>query len=259
MGSTFAPSLACLYVDHFEKEMVLTEENPYVNHIRLWKRYIDDILIIWRGTKEEATTFITWLNTLNPFLRFTATLGDPAVSFLDLLITERNGSLTTEVYYKPTDCNTLLQFQSFHPRSLRENLPVGQFLRLRRNCTELTDYKKHAQQVTNKLRARGYPDHLLRRADKRARGPRVLDGDKHCYPSEKRKGSHALRFLLANFVINAGCKIYTRVLANRLGTVISELVNPNQHGFIPGQDTTSHVNTAITALEAASVGRGPNV
>ncbi|KAJ1155024.1 hypothetical protein NDU88_007760 [Pleurodeles waltl] len=169
MGSTFAPSLACLYVDHFEKEMVLTKENPYVNHIRLWKRYIDDILIIWKGTKEEATTFITWLNTLNPFLRFTATLGDPAVSFLDLLITERNGSLTTVVYYKPTDRNTLLQFQSFHPRSLRENLPVGQFLRLRRNCTELTDYKKHAQQLTDKLRARGYPDHLLRRADKRAR------------------------------------------------------------------------------------------
>ncbi|KAJ1143227.1 hypothetical protein NDU88_009538 [Pleurodeles waltl] len=167
MGSTFAPSLACLYVDHFEKEMVLTEENPYFNHIRLWKRYIDDIMIIWRGTREEATIFITWLNTLNPFLRFTATMGDPAVSFLDLLITERNGSLVTEVFYKPTDRNTLLQFQSFHPRSLRENLPVGQYLHLRRNCTELTDYKKHAQQLTNKLRARGYPDHLLRRADKR--------------------------------------------------------------------------------------------
>ncbi|KAJ1165186.1 hypothetical protein NDU88_005615 [Pleurodeles waltl] len=169
MGSSFTLSLACLYVDHFEKEMVLTEDNPYVNHIKLWKRYVDDILIIWKGTREEATTFITWLNTLNPFLRFTATLGDPAVSFLDLLITERNGSLVTEVYYKPTDRNTLLQFQSFHPRSLKENLPVGQFLRLRRNCTEIMDYKRHAQQLTNKLRARGYPDHLLRRADKRAR------------------------------------------------------------------------------------------
>ncbi|KAJ1190754.1 hypothetical protein NDU88_000076 [Pleurodeles waltl] len=31
------------------------------------------------------------------------------------------------------------------------------------------DYKKHAQQLTDKLRARGYPDHLLRRADKRGR------------------------------------------------------------------------------------------
>ncbi|KAJ1177455.1 hypothetical protein NDU88_002710 [Pleurodeles waltl] len=169
MGSTFAPSLACLYMDHFEKEMVLTEDNPFFDNIKIWKRYIDDIFLIRKGTKEEATAFVTWLNALNPFLRFTSTMGDPAISFLDLLITEKNGLLKTEVYYKPTDRNNLLQFHSFHPRSLRENLPVGQFLRLRRNCTELTDFKKHAKKLNDKLQVRGYPAYLLRRAEKRAR------------------------------------------------------------------------------------------
>ncbi|KAJ1100609.1 hypothetical protein NDU88_005690 [Pleurodeles waltl] len=156
-------------MDHFKKEMVPTEDNPFFDNINIWERYIDDIFIIWKGSKEEATTFVTWLNALNPFLRFTSTMGDRAISFLDLLITEKNGLLKTEVYYKPTDRNNVLQFRSFHPRSLRENLPVGQFLRLRRKCTELTDFKKHAKKLTDKLQARGYPAYLLRRAEKRAR------------------------------------------------------------------------------------------
>ncbi|KAJ1144808.1 hypothetical protein NDU88_011103 [Pleurodeles waltl] len=75
MGSTFAPSLASLYMDHFEKEMVLTDDNPFFDNIKLWKRYIDDIFLIWKGTKEEAITFVTWLNALYPFLKFTSTMG----------------------------------------------------------------------------------------------------------------------------------------------------------------------------------------
>ncbi|KAJ1203117.1 hypothetical protein NDU88_006911 [Pleurodeles waltl] len=91
------------------------------------------------------------------------------LKFLDLLIYEHNGGLATEVYYKPTDCNNLLQYQSFHPRALRDNLPVGQFLRLRRNCSSVTDYRKHADKLTTKLHTKDYPPHLVSRARKRAR------------------------------------------------------------------------------------------
>ncbi|KAJ1106808.1 hypothetical protein NDU88_004206 [Pleurodeles waltl] len=66
MGSTFAPSLACLYVDNFERQVILHEENPYLEQIRLWKRYIDYILLIWTCSREEAHTFVAWLNTANP-------------------------------------------------------------------------------------------------------------------------------------------------------------------------------------------------
>ncbi|KAJ1217543.1 hypothetical protein NDU88_005137 [Pleurodeles waltl] len=79
------------------------------------------------------------------------------------------GEQTADVYYKPTDRNNLLPFQSFHPRSLRENLPMGQFLRLRRNCSNLSDYKKHANKLSTKLQEKDYPTHLVRRANKRAR------------------------------------------------------------------------------------------
>ncbi|KAJ1160350.1 hypothetical protein NDU88_000852 [Pleurodeles waltl] len=35
MGSTFAPSLACLYVDHIERHTILHEDNPYRDQIKL--------------------------------------------------------------------------------------------------------------------------------------------------------------------------------------------------------------------------------
>ncbi|KAJ1107759.1 hypothetical protein NDU88_005148 [Pleurodeles waltl] len=52
-------------------------------------------------------------------------------------------------------------------------------------------------------------------------------------------------------LIYADSKIYKCVLANELATLISDLVAKNQHSFVPGRDTTAHVNTVITALEAS--------
>ncbi|KAJ1119551.1 hypothetical protein NDU88_007736 [Pleurodeles waltl] len=156
-------------VDHFERHVVLHEDNPYRDQIKLLKRYLDDVLLIWTGNKEEALAFAVWLNGANPFLTFTMNIGDNKLPFFDLLIYEHDGGLATEVYYKPTDCNNLLQYQSFHPRALRDNLPVGQFLRLRRNCSSMTDYRKHADKLTTKLHTKDYPPHLVSRARKRAR------------------------------------------------------------------------------------------
>ncbi|XP_071989322.1 uncharacterized protein [Engystomops pustulosus] len=58
---------------------------------------------------------------------------------------------------KQTATNSLLSFTSFHPKHLRQSIPVGQFLRLRRNCSDIADFRKHAKDLTGRFRARGYP------------------------------------------------------------------------------------------------------
>ncbi|KAJ1179973.1 hypothetical protein NDU88_005201 [Pleurodeles waltl] len=62
---------------------------------------------------------------------------------------------------------------------------------------ELTDYKKHAQLLSGKLRARGYPDHLLRRADKRAR---VSPRETLLHPSSRSIGGVGCVSFPASFV-----------------------------------------------------------
>ncbi|KAJ1197149.1 hypothetical protein NDU88_001011 [Pleurodeles waltl] len=54
MGSNFAPSLACLYMFDFESRFILPDTNPFQANIKLWRRYIDDILIVWQGSLSET-------------------------------------------------------------------------------------------------------------------------------------------------------------------------------------------------------------
>ena len=76
--------------------------------------------------------------------------------------------LYTSTYSKPTDKNSLLQFSYHHPRALRENLPYGQFLRIRRNCTNKEDFLSQSTVLTNKLSEKGYPKKILKPGQKRA-------------------------------------------------------------------------------------------
>ena len=168
MGSTFAPSIACLYMWNFEKTFILTEHNPFFENISHWRRYIDDILITWTGDMPQALAFFEWVNTLDPYLRFTHHISDQEIPFLDLLITINDGKLCTKTFSKPTDRNSLLRFDSHHPKSLRQNLPYGQFLRLRRNCSEVEQFSQQAQSLSGKLDLKGYPTRTIRNARKRA-------------------------------------------------------------------------------------------
>ena len=168
MGSTFAPSLACLYMYSFERRHILGNSNPYKTNIVCWRRYIDDIIVIWQGDNALIPAFTDWVNTLDPFLNFSSTASDVDLPFLDLLITIKDGKINTRTYEKPTDKNSLLKFESHHPRALRNNLPYGQFLRIRRNCTDHENYRLQSTGLSTKLEERGYPRHIVREARKRA-------------------------------------------------------------------------------------------
>ncbi|XP_078520483.1 uncharacterized protein LOC144785472 [Lissotriton helveticus] len=128
MGSTFAPSLAGLYVHHLETNKILHPGNPYRNNINTWKRYIDDVFVIWNGDHQSAVDFLVWLNNQNAFLKFTSTISAHSMVFLDLNVYTEKGKLKSKTHFKPTARNCLLRYDSFHPRHLRENLPYGQFL-----------------------------------------------------------------------------------------------------------------------------------
>lgn len=55
-------------------------------------------------------------------------------------------------------------FLSFHPKHLRRGIPKGQFLRVRRNCSDDNDFKTEAADLTRRFRARGYPHRVISQA-----------------------------------------------------------------------------------------------
>lgn len=48
MGRPFAPSFANTYMGYFEENYIYVN-NRFTSHFALWKRYIDNVFLLWRG------------------------------------------------------------------------------------------------------------------------------------------------------------------------------------------------------------------
>ncbi|CAJ0947764.1 unnamed protein product [Ranitomeya imitator] len=123
MGSNVAPPYANAYMAHFE-ESIIYRHQLFISNVLYWTRYIDDIFCLWGGTLESLETFFTFLNEAWPGIRFTITHDSNSVSFLDTtVLKDQEGHLTTDLHTKPTDRNSILHFDSFHPPSVKRSIP----------------------------------------------------------------------------------------------------------------------------------------
>ena len=67
MGTRMALSYANLYMASLEK---LLETAPQQTQPLLWKRYIDNIFMIWQHNNTELTSFLQHINSLHPTIKF---------------------------------------------------------------------------------------------------------------------------------------------------------------------------------------------
>ena len=67
MGTVCSPFYANLFMPQFEEKHIY----PYIKDMSLlFLGYIDDIFIIWKGTKEQLITFINELNKKYKTIKF---------------------------------------------------------------------------------------------------------------------------------------------------------------------------------------------
>lgn len=168
MGSPFAPNYANLYMGLWEERNIFNN-NPFFDNILLYKRFIDDILVVFVGTEDDLFKFNEHINGTYPTLKFTMEYDSEKIHFLDLLIAvNADKKLETSIYRKTTDRNTILHASSFHPDHTIQNIPYGQFVRLRRICSDENDYGIKANEMSQRFRERGYDDSLINQAAEKA-------------------------------------------------------------------------------------------
>ncbi|XP_056417128.1 uncharacterized protein LOC130358228 isoform X1 [Hyla sarda] len=73
------------------------------------------------------------------------------------------------IHRKTTAVNSLLKYESSHPRKLVQSIPIGQFLRIRRICSTEQDFEKQADELKTRFRDRGYSEKWIRSAYWRAK------------------------------------------------------------------------------------------
>ena len=157
LGTKLAPSYANLFMTKFEQNHV------YTYHLQptLWKRFIDDIFLIWPHGMNSLLEFIEHLNTVHPTVKFTSTISQTEVSFLDLILYIRGDKLYTRLHTKSTDRHMYLNFHSEHPMSLKRSIPYSQFLRLKRIHSESHYLLQTQIQLYWYFRWREYPHDIL--------------------------------------------------------------------------------------------------
>ncbi len=160
MGTKLAPSYANIFMAQFEH----THVYPHHAKFLIWWRYIDDIFTIFDCDRHAVDTFISDLNNCHPTIKFTAEISEHSINFLDATITKHGNKLSTKAYSKPTDSHNYLSYQSCHPHHCKQGLPYSQFLRIRRLCSNITDFETKVLDMANHFIRRGYPIHLVQTA-----------------------------------------------------------------------------------------------
>ena len=153
MGTKMGPSYACLFMGYIEHQIITTYDGPTPEY---FGRYIDDCLVISSLSESQLLKFVEFANNFNSAIKFTYEISNQSISFLDILIQLRNGSLTTSVYYKATASHAYLDYRSSHPLGTRNSIPYSQFLRLRRLCSDETDFRTQAKLMASKFINRHY-------------------------------------------------------------------------------------------------------
>lgn len=167
MGTKFAPSYANLFMGHFEHNMI--KQSAWKDNIIMYKRYIDDLFFIWKGSAEDFHCFVDFLNNNQWGLSFTSNISKTNLEYLDIELSVLDTQIITKTFFKSVDCNSFLNFQSSHYKKWLLNIPYGQFRRVRKNCSRDVDFEHQVKIMETRFQEKGYPKTVIADAIKRTR------------------------------------------------------------------------------------------
>lgn len=97
------------------------------SELRLWRRCIDDVLLIWEGDLLSLEAFFAKLNSNDRGISLQYETSESQIHFLDLNIFVRDGCLVTTTHFKETDRNAFIPLTSCHHPTWLSAVPKSQF------------------------------------------------------------------------------------------------------------------------------------
>ena len=104
-------------MEKFEEEYIY----PYIgNKAKLYLRYIDDIFILWTGTKQQFENVMSELKEKHISIKFDYEMSTREVPLLDTIVyIDNRNHLQTRLHRKPTDRRNYLHRAFEHPLQLK--------------------------------------------------------------------------------------------------------------------------------------------
>ena len=121
---------------------------------------MDDIICI--SNKDSIQSKFENINNLHPALKFTfEKQKDNCLPFLDMLIHNVDGKLSSSWYRKPTDTGLTLNFHSLAPMKYKRSVMIGMVHRIYRACSSWTYIHKGLEEAKLTLLNNQYPLPLI--------------------------------------------------------------------------------------------------
>ena len=187
MGTRVAPTYANIFMGKLEKFMLEKCPESLKPCLHTWRRFIDDIFLIWIGTDQQFDEFFSFLNNFHQTIKFDDPqhhTEDNSCDFLDLHISIKDGKIETDLYRKETSKPTALLPSSAHPGHITSNIIYSMAFRILRICSEEENFDKRLLELKNNfLIPRNYHSKVIDSQFKRVKN---LPGESY---SEKRKNA----------------------------------------------------------------------
>ena len=171
IGTVMAPTLANIFMARIDKLVMESARMNGTNHISLLKRFIDDFLLFWTGTRESFEDFMIRINQLHPTIKFTSSYDyeNKSTTFLDMEIQIVDGTIKTDLYRKKSDKIQYLLPSSYHPSHVFQSIPYSLALRIRRICSSESDLTKRMEELKQMLIHRKYNKNIVEAAIAKAK------------------------------------------------------------------------------------------
>ena len=155
-GTAQGSHMSCSYAD-----IAMAKYDSLANNFHLkpnvWKRFRDDIFVLWEHGTASLFSFLDFLNTMDKAgkIKFTMEIaGDTGLEFLDLKLKFNEGKTRVDVYAKSTNSFSYTTPNICYPKNNICNIPRGIALRLRRICDDDETFEKRSLEYQNCLIAR---------------------------------------------------------------------------------------------------------
>ena len=165
-GAAQGPHMSCSYSDtaiqYFDIKAL--EFNPPVI---CWKRFRDDIFVVWPHTLEELQVFFNYMNNIDQSkkIQYTMKVAKDSLEFLDLkhMFDKESKKISVDVFSKATNSFIYVLPNTCFPKSNTENIPKGVVLLLGRICDSDNKFEKHSKEYQNYFIARNYKPRKVRK------------------------------------------------------------------------------------------------
>lgn len=160
MGTSCAPTLANIYAAYHERKARVVHQEG----VLLYVRYIDDILCLFQGTKEEVGHFLQKYRLGNLEVRWS--VSSTRNEFLDIELIRGEQPLglracETRLFRKELNKHLYIPWSSAHPLHVKKGFVKAELTRLAIISSQARFFAEAKREFYSNLRRRGYPSQTL--------------------------------------------------------------------------------------------------